>query len=152
MGEQNYYIVLFLVVFTVQFYLDYRQLSKEKCDNPLYTIVLLIHHYLSGFLYFGPLFFNFPEIHLLISVIVVMHWQCNNNECEITNINNELCQLGDEYEFKDFIYWTSIEDRFPHIHYYILFFWIVYNSIVIYQKYASPRVKPGKGKKRYLLF
>ena len=120
-------ILSFIIIFTIQFLIEYFELRFKRCKKKFY-LLLIIHHYIDGFLYYGPLFFNLPKIHIIISVITLSHWILNNNECELTNINNKLCNINKKYRFRDFIFRLGISKQFPNIHYYILSFWIIYNG------------------------
>ena len=57
---------------------------RNKSCGFKFHIIVLIHHYLAGFLYYGPLFFsNISIIHLIIVISTLIHWQLNNNKCYV---------------------------------------------------------------------
>jgi hypothetical protein len=85
-------IVLFLILYIAQLSVSYKNFIP--CANVHSTIIYLLHHMLDVYIFFGPLFIeNTTEslIHIITTLLIIIHWFTNNYECILTTYLNELC-------------------------------------------------------------
>ena len=95
------------------------------CNSYNGEVLLLLHHFLGVYLYFGAFLFN-NVYHLITILIVLIHWIINKH-CEITTITNKLCGYKQGKKFQDFFQKLNMYKIHKHIHYIYITFLIVYD-------------------------
>jgi len=86
--EVRHKVVILLVLAVIQYIID--RVKYTNCKNVGGEFLLIFHHIVSVYGYFGWLLFN-PIYHLILCVLALIHWKLNNDRCELTIINNRFC-------------------------------------------------------------
>ena len=115
--------LIFSLIIILQYLTDR---CYSKCDTYKGEILLLVHHIVSVYIYIGWYLFN-PKYHLVFIIMVLLHWITNNNRCELTTQTNKYCGYDKDKKFNDISNRLNLEKIIPNIHYYYLFFMIVYD-------------------------
>ena len=100
----NKTIFLFITLILFQYLLDR---LTNNCETMKGEIYLFIHHIISIYIIFGGILFN-PLYHLIVIILVLIHWFTNNNVCEISTITNNHCQFKETKKFRDIFYFANI--------------------------------------------
>lgn len=85
-------IFLFLILYLAQICISYKNFIP--CANVHSTTVYLFHHLLDVYVFFGPLFIETTTesvIHIITTLLIIVHWFTNNYQCILTTYLNELC-------------------------------------------------------------
>lgn len=84
---------LFLLIFLIQLQLASIDFLRN-CKKPnLYNyLILVLHHLLDVYVFFGIFVTESRIIHLITILLIMIHWFTNNYECWLTTYLNELCQ------------------------------------------------------------
>mgnify|MGYP001248958086 CR=1 FL=1 len=124
--DTKYFIYLCLV----QYFID--RMTTTHCHTIKGELLLLFHHIVSVYLYFGSFFFD-PMNHLLFSLGVLNHWLFYKR-CILTVYTNKYCGLDEETPFNDFfrIFKLSFPNFFHH--WYLLVLIIIYDICLVYNK------------------
>ena len=93
-------LFIFILLIMFESYLDP---DVTYCSGIYGKLLLLAHHVLSVYLVFGSILLGSPELHVIISTIVVLLW-VHNKRCITTVYNNKLCKFEDNYQFKNYFY------------------------------------------------
>ncbi len=111
-------IVLLQILVTIPDFLD-------QCNNLNIEAFAMYfsHHFLDVFLFWSPLFLQKKSefiLHILLVIIVTIHWLTYNNRCILTVYMNRVCGI-DEDQWLD-----SLKNRFGLVNYseYFHFHWI----------------------------
>ena len=99
------------------------------------NLLLFAHHFVSGYLYLGPLLFN-PLYHLIISIFVLLQWIIYGC-CIITEYTNKYCGLNKKEKFKDIIQIIGLHKINKKIHYYLIALAILIDLYLVYNKYLA---------------
>tara|TARA_B110000495_G_C22998564_1_gene589025 strand:+ start:91 stop:507 length:417 start_codon:yes stop_codon:yes gene_type:complete len=102
----------------------------KDCSSLTGKIAYIIHCVFSVYLYFGWIFFENKKLHLLITVLVLIHWIINK-KCIITTITNELCGYDVSDKFQDILYHLNLEKYNKDIHYIIITMIIIIDIYMI---------------------
>ena len=91
------FVVLIIISFIVYSF------DKNKCDIEYSNIILYFHHFVNIFANFGWLSNNkyILYTYLLSPIIVLIHWQTNNNKCILSQLHNRLCNQHEDKVFDD---------------------------------------------------
>ena len=125
----NQNIIIFVILSIIQYSID---IYKHPCNTNIGNIYLLIHHFVSIYLYFGWLLFN-PLYHLVACVIVLLHWVINNR-CELTFMTNKKCGYKEDklfYDFQQIIIQKEPTLAHRNIHWYLISFIIIYDIYLV---------------------
>lgn len=114
----------------------------KKCiNNPEFHAKLLLHHIIVIFIFFGWLSNNkyMLIIHLFLPLILMMHWNTNNNRCAMTETVNNMCGLDKDEYIRDFIYLIGLKkskyyDPFYKIFLLFTFIYVMYKLYLIYRQ------------------
>jgi hypothetical protein len=91
--DKSIYVLIFLMVLSIT--LDLNNKATIKCigKNKRILPLLIIHHILSIFTYFGWILNdkNFLQIYLFVPPLVAMHWLMNSN-CILSEMTNDVCE------------------------------------------------------------
>lgn len=107
--------VLFIIIAAILFYtIDVTTMKGHymDCKNTLRThYVLFFHHVLNVFAQFGWLSNNkyILYMYLLITIVLILHWYINNNQCIITEYVNDECNIKKYTYFRDLVYLLGIK-------------------------------------------
>ncbi len=107
--------VLFIIIAAILFYITDVATMKGHymdCKNRLRThYVLFFHHVLNVFAQFGWLSNNkyILYMYLLITIVLILHWYINNNQCIITEYVNDECNIKKYTYFRDLVYLLGIK-------------------------------------------
>ena len=93
-------LFIFIILVIIESYLDP---DVSYCSGMYGKLLLLLHHILSVYLVIGSILLGNPELHVIISAIVVLLW-VHNKRCITTVYNNKICNFNDNYQFKNFFY------------------------------------------------
>ena len=121
-------IHIFFIVVMIQYTWDR---STSYCNTFKGEILLLFHHIFGVYLYLGWLF-N-PKYHLLVCIIVLLHWMIHK-KCIITEITNKQCEYEKDKKFEDILRKLELYKLDRKIHWYLLFFIIFYDILLITKK------------------
>ena len=124
--KYKYYIIILLLV--VHFILSRKKL--EECSTFSGKLLYIIHLYFSIYLYFGWIFFENKKLHLLIVIIVLIHWFFNKR-CIITTITNKLCDYDKNDKFEDLLYKLNLIKYNKQIRYIIITIIIIIDIYMI---------------------
>ena len=102
--EYKYYIIIVLSIINI---IQNKKVLRE-CSTFSGKILYITHGMFSIYLYFGWIFFENKKLHLLISVLTLIHWFINK-KCIVTTITNELCDFDVSDKFQDLLYHFNIE-------------------------------------------
>jgi len=127
--NRNKKISLFIFFSLIQYFID---IYQNPCETNIGKSLLLFHHFLSGYLYLGGFLFN-PLYHLIICIIVLIHWITNNNKCELTVIANKYCEYQENKKFNDTLLILHISTINQNIHWYLLPALIFYDLYKIFK-------------------
>lgn len=125
----KYKIIIFIIFFLSQYLYDR---ITSTCDTNTGELILFIHHILSVYIYLGYLF-N-PLFHMIVLIIIIVHWLSYNNKCFITVYTNKYCGHSEDNRFRDVLYVTGISKNYPNLMYILLFLFISYDIYMIYKK------------------
>ncbi len=103
--EVRYRVLIYLILVVIEYITD--RVRYTNCKSVKGDIFLIFHHMISVYGYFGWLLFN-PLYHLILCVLVLIHWKLNNDRCELTIINNRLCGNEKSVVFYDFFKMSNI--------------------------------------------
>lgn len=126
---KKYKIIIFIIFCLFQY--SYDRITST-CDTNKGELLLFIHHILSAYIYLGYLF-N-PLLHMILLIIIIVHWLTYNNKCFITVYTNKYCGNPENNRFRDILYVTGISKNYPNLMYIVLFLFIVYDIYKIYKK------------------
>lgn len=115
--------IIFTIFLLIQYLWDR---STSTCLTLKGEILLIIHHIICVYIYLGGFLFN-PKYHLILIVIVLVHWFTNNNHCELTILTNKYCGYNKEKKFEDLSYKLNLTRINKNIHYYYLIGLIIYD-------------------------
>ena len=125
--KRNKKISLFIYFCLIQYLIDRYQ---NPCETNIGESLLLFHHFVSGYIYLGGFLFN-PLYHLIICIIVLIHWITNNNKCELTVITNKYCEYQENKKFNDTLQILHISTINQNIYWYLLPAIILYDLYII---------------------
>ena len=98
------YVLIFLMVLSIV--LDLNNQTTKKCvmKNKRILPLLIFHHILSIFLYFGWILNDkrILQVYLFIPPVIAMHWLINEN-CILTEYTNETCKWKKNKYLNDLI-------------------------------------------------
>jgi hypothetical protein len=96
----NSYVV-FILISAFTYLLD--EYNSVKCSQNilLSAFVKYYHHLFSTYLFLGSFLWGYHKIHLLISLLTLIHWLFIE-ECSFTTLYNKIC--GNEGKFKDILH------------------------------------------------
>lgn len=115
--------IIFTIFLLIQYLWDR---STSTCLTLKGEILLIIHHIICVYIYLGCFLFN-PKYHLILIIIVLVHWFTNNNFCELTILTNKYCGYNKEKKFEDLSYKLNLTRINKNIHYYYLIGLIIYD-------------------------
>ncbi len=121
-------IHIFFIVVMIQYIWDR---STSYCNTSKGEILLLLHHIFGVYLYLGWMF-N-PKYHLLICIIVLLHWIIHK-KCILTEITNKQCEYEKDKKFEDIVRKLELYKLDRKIHWYLLCFIILYDILLITKK------------------
>jgi len=137
-------IKLFVVIGIFSYILDIYTSKPEyykTCINSIsVNLELLAHHILNIYAQFGWLSNNKILLYgyVFTPLIVLTHWQTNNNKCILTEYINKKCNIKDDMPFRDFWYLIGFKKlkNYDTLHkLYLVVAWLV----ALYKlKYSSP--------------
>ena len=91
--DKNIYVLIFLIVLSIT--LDLNDKHTKKCMKINHHILplLILHHILSIFFYFGWILNDkkFLQIYLLVPPLIGLHWLTNGN-CILSEMTNDVCE------------------------------------------------------------
>lgn len=99
-------LLIFLSIFLISIIIDaFTRLRLCKNIDAKLISILLIHRFVYIFMYFGWIFNNkIILISYILSLISIhLYWYFNNNICDVTSIENDLCEY-EEYKYFDYLY------------------------------------------------
>ena len=118
-------ILLFSTLVLISYSLD-KYLYPSKNEEKIHiNIMHFIHHIMSNYLFFSPLFFTNYRLHVLIVIIGLIYWYFNNGLCDITLIYNKECGFDEKTRHRDITY--HIEKYFNINYYYIFLVTVPYS-------------------------
>jgi hypothetical protein len=89
---KSIYVLIFLMILSIV--LDLNNNTTKKCvdKNKRIFPLLIFHHILSVFVYFGWILNDkrILQIYLFVPPLIAMHWLMNEN-CILTEYTNETC-------------------------------------------------------------
>ena len=85
----------------------------------------------SLYLYLGWILFENNKLHLLITIIVLIHWFIIDNKCIVTIITNKLCDYNVNDKFEDFLYLLNLSKYNKHFYYIIITMIIIIDIYMI---------------------
>lgn len=94
---------IYVILSLISFFYD-RLTSNCRTPGVMNMLNSLFHHFLSMYLWFGPLLFGRPLVHLLLTLGVLFGWRLFGWKCVVTIQYNRLCGLPDDENHKDLIY------------------------------------------------
>jgi hypothetical protein len=115
--------IIFTIFLLIQYLWDR---NTSTCLTLKGEILLIIHHIIGVYIYLGGFLFN-PKYHLILIIIVLVHWFTNNNRCELTILTNKYCGYNKEKKFEDLSYKLNLTGINKNIHYYYLIGLIIYD-------------------------
>jgi len=99
-------LLIFLSIFLVSVIIDtFTRLRFCKNVDIKLISILLTHRFVYIFMYFGWIFNNkiILILYILSLISVHLYWYFNNNICDVTRIENDLCEY-EEYKYFDYLY------------------------------------------------
>lgn len=124
--EYKYYIIIVLSIINIII----NKKVLDDCSTFSGKMLYITHFVFSLYLYLGWIFFENKKLHLLISVLVLIHWIINK-KCIVTTITNELCDYDVSDKFQDFLYHLNLEKYNKYIHYIIIIMIIIIDIYMI---------------------
>ena len=118
---------IFITFCIAQYIIDRYSLT---CQTNIGEVLLIIHHFVSVYLYLGTLFFN-PLHHLIVCLIVFIHWY-SYGRCILTVYTNKYCGVDIERPFNDFIKILGIHKIHKNIHWFLLSISIIIDLYLIH--------------------
>jgi hypothetical protein len=90
------FILLLITASLISFYFD-----RNRCQKG--NAILYFHHFINIFANFGWLSNDRIILitYLLAPIIVLIHWNTNNNKCILTQMHNEICHQHEDKAFDD---------------------------------------------------
>ena len=122
-------IKLFIIIYLIQISFAIQDYNNTCQNKNLYKfIILIIHHILDVYLFFG-LFINQTyyekNIHFIILINIILHWFSNNYHCKLTIYLNKLCNFkNQEKGLYSLVHLLQKSTKIYYIHTYILIFTI----------------------------
>ena len=133
-------VILLIVLSFLEFLVDVK-MSKE-CKTCKGIVMLFFHHIISVMIFVGGLLFN-PVYHLLLCVIVLLHW-FTNGRCEITVWTNRECGYDESRRFNDTLNMSGLWKLDNRLIYVVLLFVIGYDVWYILNNRGSLSWNPLK--------
>ena len=131
-NEIKIYITFGIIFFILDLY-DGKDNLYQNCKNRFLTLtVLLMHHIIASFLYFGWLSNNkyILRIHL-ISIIFALFLQFENNlTCPSTDYVNSKGGLSRNNYLRDFLFFYKIKEKELYYYYVLLSFIISFYKLL----------------------
>ena len=114
---------MYLCIF--QYLMDRK--TNTRCNDPRGEALLIIHHIVSTYLFFGPFFFN-PLHHLIFCLITLIHWFTYKvgTGCILTVYTNKYCGNKIDKPFFDLFraFGLALPNFFHH--------WFLLAMIILY--------------------
>ena len=126
-------LTIFILLVMFESFLD-PDVTKCACWSG--KLLLLAHHFLSVYLLSGSILLGYPELHVVVNLIVIIVWLMYN-KCVTTIYNNRLCNFDKDFKFKNFFY--HIREFFGVNHFvaegflFKIFFLLVFDLYLIYK-------------------
>ena len=125
MNINNFYI--FIILFLCQYLFDR---LTNNCESIKGEIYLFIHHIISIYVIVGGILFN-PLYHLILLIIILVHWLTNKDVCIISKITNNYCKFKETPKFRDIFYFADISKKTLYV---LLIIVILYDLYKIFYK------------------
>ena len=126
-----------IVIYLLQVIMDH---TIRDCKSIAGVVLILCHHALQLFFFFGSLVYGKHEYHLVV-VIVSLLIHIQQKICPITIVHNKLCKFDGNIRLVTLL--NRIIPNYPDngkqtviVYYFILISVIVYDFIHIYKKYV----------------
>ena len=113
-------ICIYIIISLFEYFLD---IFQSPCSTIMGNILLLIHHFVGIYLFIGGFLFN-NYYHLLVLILVIIHWITNNNRCELTIITNNYCKYHEDKKYNDFPNMINVD---KNLYWIIIFILIIYD-------------------------
>lgn len=99
-----FYFLFLIIDFSTRFHLC-KQNQKDTVTLLKVSFLIILHRFIYVFLFFGWLF---PSKIILITYVfflisIVIYWKVEDDTCDLTKIENEMCQY-ENYEYFDYLF------------------------------------------------
>ena len=131
----NFKIIILFIVIIISFLSENIFYPCKKKDSLIPFIISFLHHIGSIYLLLSPFLFNNYLLHLLILIFILCGW-LYFKMCVVTIWYNKLCEFNFNRNFHDLLnIFNKNILKIKNLHYYFLFFLIIYDLINIYISY-----------------
>ena len=118
-------LIIFLLLAILPYSIDIYK--HNLINNKPALIILLIHYFLSTYLYFGSLIFGYYGIHGLFIIISIAIFIKSKFKCPLTNIYNDILGKPHKSLLQDIPYYIYKATGIKYIHLYILLIILFYD-------------------------
>ena len=135
----NIKIIIYLILVIIETILDKQ---FRNCKNNYGKLLLIFHHFISIYLYFGSFIFGYHLIHLLFIILVGLLYKIYK-KCPITIIQNNLCNFENNTLFQSYlnhIHMYLKNMNIMHIHLIMLIIISIYDLYYINKNYKFIKI------------
>jgi hypothetical protein len=126
---------LFLLFYVIQLLVALPYFTTCKNINFITVSIFLLHHIIDVYGYFG-IFINETivetEFHVLMILVILLHWYFNNYQCAITRKLNQLCERDHNSWEYNIVGIISTHTGIHYLHTYLLIGILIYDLNIIY--------------------
>ena len=124
-------ILLFLILVVIQILMDNK---INKCKNIYGKYLLIFHHFISIYNYFGSILLGHHLLHLIIVICAGLVFLIDN-KCPITKWHNELCNFDEIFLFNTYVNIIFGNKYAKIIHIILIILVILYDLYYINKQY-----------------
>jgi hypothetical protein len=126
---------LFILFYVIQLLVALPYFTTCKNINFITVTIFLLHHMIDVYGYFGIFInetINETKFHVLMILVILLHWYFNNYQCEITKKLNQLCDRDhNEWEY-NIVGIISKHTGIYYLHSYLLIGILIYDLNIIF--------------------
>ena len=120
--SNNIYInlLIFIILVIIPYGIEYSENYNLLINRIDASLVLLLHHIGSAYIYFGSILLGFYKFHILVCLLVLIMWVKSKFHCVITEMYNKMININPNDKLKDITYYISKITEIKYLHIFIV--------------------------------